>query len=416
MASTTALTLRPAEGWRSLTLGWWIAAIAPLAAAAVAFVLILDAQLLRLFSVSAPSWDLGFHQQLLWSLANGHGWSSSFEYGHNFIGIHLEPILLPIAAIELAWPSPVVPLVFAAAGLAATAPAAFLMFRAMLPDRPAARWLALAIAFPMPFWAAMQQAGAEQFHPEHLALPFGMLAVWAGLRARPWLLWTLAILVISCKEDQTYTAFVIGLLIWRVGPDAMRPHGRRIMVLSVAWLVILGGLLEELVRGGTGRLALHYAIVVMFPLIVAAGFGARRLLAMDVKRIRLPAASLLAAAVPALVIGLVFGEVPPAFGADQWLYTRTPAVDRLLAATRVIPPNAPVYADNGAAVWLANRQSIQVLGSDLPPDRYIVVDRQDWAHRLQASAARADIIAKLEASGRRLLVDDGRFQVWSPPG
>jgi uncharacterized membrane protein len=486
MASTTALTLRPAEGWRSLTIGWWIAAIAPLAAAAVAFVWILDAQLLRLFSVSAPSWDLGFHQQLLWSLANGHGWSSSFEYGHNFIGIHFEPILLPIAAVEVVWPSPVVPLVFAAAGLGATAPAAFLMFRAMLPDRPAARWLALAIAIPMPFWAAMQQAGAEQFHPEHLALPLGMLAVWAGLRARPWLLWPLTILVLSCKEDQTYTAFVIGLLIWRVGPEAMRPHGRRIMILAVAWLVVLGGLLEELVRGGTGyspdvayywwvanpgdsnfflrniarpdawlvlsgllaslallpllaprwlllilpplfanlmsshdaqgRMALHYAMVVMFPLIVAAGFGARRLLAMDVKRIRLPAAALLAAAVPALAIGLLFGEVPPALGADQWLYTRPPAVDRLLAAARVIPPNAPVYADNGAAVWLANREWIQVLGSDLPPDRYIVVDRQDWAHRLQASNARADIIAKLEASGRRLLVDDGRFQVWSPPG
>src|SRR6267378_6488523 len=105
----------------------------------------LDSQLVRLYSVSAPSWDLGQTQQLLWSLANGHGWSSSFEYGHNFIGIHLEPILLPIAAIELVWPSPVVPLVFAAAGLASTAPAAFLMFRAMLPDRPAARWLALAI-------------------------------------------------------------------------------------------------------------------------------------------------------------------------------------------------------------------------------------------------------------------------------
>jgi uncharacterized membrane protein len=463
-----------------------MATTAPLAAAAIAFVWILNAQLLRLFSVSAPSWDLGFHQQILWSLANGHGWTSSFEYGHNFVGIHLEPILLPIAAIEHLWPSPVVPLVFAAAGLAATAPAAFLMFRALLPDGPAGRWLALGLAIPMPFWAATQQAGAEQFHPEHMALPFAMLAVWAGLRAKPWLLWTLAILVLSCKEDQTYTAFVVGLVVWRVGPQPMRAHGRRVMILALAWLVIGGGLLEELVRGGAGYspdiayywwvvnphdsnfflrnvthpdawlvlagilasllglplfaprwlllvvpplfanlmsshdaqglLHLHYALLVMFPLIVAAGFGARRLLAMEAKRIGLPAAAWLAAGVPALAIGLLFGEVPPAFGADQWLYTRPPAADRLLAATRVIPPDAPVYADNGAAVWLANRESIQVLGSDLPPDRYIVVDRQDWAHRLQASTARADIIAKLEASGRRLLVDDGRFQVWGPPG
>ena len=105
MASTTALALRPAEGWRSLTLGWWIAAIAPLAAAAVAFVLILDAQLLRLFSVSAPSWDLGFHQQLLWSLANGHGWSSSFEYGHNFIGRADDQVKITITTNEGASPA-----------------------------------------------------------------------------------------------------------------------------------------------------------------------------------------------------------------------------------------------------------------------------------------------------------------------
>src|SRR4030088_3666540 len=101
MASTTALALRPAEGWRSLTLGWWIAAIAPLAAAAVAFVLILDAQLLRLFSVSAPSWDLGFHQQLLWSLANGHGWARSFQQGNNIIDTQIKPILQPIPALDL---------------------------------------------------------------------------------------------------------------------------------------------------------------------------------------------------------------------------------------------------------------------------------------------------------------------------
>jgi hypothetical protein len=87
-----------------------------------------------------------------------------------------------------------------------------------------------------------------------------------------------------------------------------------------------------------------------------------------------------------------------------------------MAAAKVIPADAPVYADDGAAVWLANRRQIQVLPSELPPDRYIVIDRQDWAHRKQAATARADTIALLAASGRRLLFDDGRFQVWSPLG
>src|ERR1700680_5105190 len=128
----TALRLRRTDARQAQTLQWLVTTSAPLAAAAIAFVWILNSQLLRLLSVSAPSWDLGQTQQLLWSLANGYGWTSSFEYGHNFVGIHLEPILLPIAAVESVWPSPVVPLVFSAAGFAALAPAAFLMLRGLL--------------------------------------------------------------------------------------------------------------------------------------------------------------------------------------------------------------------------------------------------------------------------------------------
>src|SRR5260370_3964890 len=146
------LDLASSQRARARPLVWWITYPAPLVTAAVAFIWILNTQHLRLYSVSAPSWDLGQTQQLLWSLANGYGWTSSFEYGHNFLGIHLEPVLLPIAAVERIWPSPVVPLVFAAAGLAATAPPAFLLLRSLLHEHRRAAWLAASRAFPMPFW------------------------------------------------------------------------------------------------------------------------------------------------------------------------------------------------------------------------------------------------------------------------
>jgi uncharacterized membrane protein len=483
-AMTVAVRLGSARREKTQPLIWWATYSAPLVAAGAGFVWILNTQLLRLYSVSAPSWDLGQTQQLLWSLGNGRGWTSSFEYGHNFLGIHLEPILLAVAAVDRLWPSPVVPLIFSAAGLAATAPAAFLMFRALLPPSRVSTWLAIGLAIPMPFWEATQQAAASQFHPENLALALAMLAVWAGLRAKPWVLWPLAVLVLSCKEDQTYTAFVVGLVVWRVGPPTIRAHGRRVMILAALWLVLGVGMFQFLIRGtgyspdvayywwvanpaepnyflrdllrpdawlvlgglvlslaglpllaprwlllvippllaslasshdAQGRLAQHYVMIVMFPLIVAAAFGARRVLEMPSVRTRLSPAALLATALPALAIGFFAGELPPALRADSWLFTRTPAVDRLLTATSVIPPDAPVYADDGSAVWLANRDLIQVMGSDVPPDRYIVIDRQDWKHRKQASIARGDVIAILAASGRHLLVDDGRFQVWGPP-
>src|ERR1035437_1441700 len=170
----------------------WPAPVPPLVlglSSLVAFAWILHTQLQRLYGLTAPSWDTAQGQQLIWSLASGHGWASSYEQGANFLGIHLELVLLPIAAVERLWPNPSVPLVFAAAGLAATAPAAFLMLRALLPERPGSPWLALAMAAPMPLWAATQEAARDQFHPETMALAMAMLALWAGLRQKRALLW-----------------------------------------------------------------------------------------------------------------------------------------------------------------------------------------------------------------------------------
>jgi hypothetical protein len=119
-------------------------------------------------------------------------------------------------------------------------------------------------------------------------------------------------------------------------------------------------------------------------------------------------------AVPVLIVGFAAGALPPALGANQWLYERLPAVDRLLAATKVIPVGAPVYADDGAAVWLTDRTQIGILYDRPQPGFYVVIDRQAWGHRGDRFMARSDEIALMSATGRRLLVDDGRFQVWSP--
>jgi hypothetical protein len=294
----------------------------------------------------------------------------------------------------------------------------------------------------------------------------------------------LVVAVLCCKEDQTYTAFVIGLLMVHFGGERMRSHGRRVMMLAGAWLVIGVALLAKLAAGaatpgliyywwmlrGSGpnyfliaisrpdawlvmagilagllalpllaprwlllavpplaasllsdhdpmeRLQAHYVLIVVFPLIVAAAVGGRRLLERKNLPRFSPAPILVAAALPALLIGFVGGRLPPSLAAEQWLYEQPAAADRLLAATRVIPPNAQVYADDGAAVWLSNRVHVGILFDNSSPDSYVVIDRDAYAHRGDPSPGRAAAIAQMEQSGRRLLVDDGRFQVWSPVG
>jgi hypothetical protein len=333
----------------------------------------------------------------------------------------------------------------------------------------------------MPFWAATQEAARDQFHPENLALALAMLAAWAGLREKRVLLWLLVIAVLACKEDQAYTAFVIGFLVWRVGSPRMRRHGQRVITFALAWLLVSAALITVLSNGAETpglayywwvalpgpnyfvlaitrpdawlmlagllisllglpllaprwlllvlpplaanllsshdpqqRLQQHYVLIIMFPLIVAAGIGARTLLEKRTLPAWLPAPALLALAVPAVLIGFLGGRLPPALGAEQWLYSQPPATDRLLAVTTVIPQGAPVFADDGAVVWLTDRTLVAIWYDQPTPDRYVVIDRQSFAHRGDPVAGRADAIAQLQASGRRLLADDGRFQVWSP--
>ena len=133
-------------------------------AAAAAFAWTLHADLQRLYGMTSSAWDLAYDQQVIWNVSVGQGFYSSFARA-DFLGIHFELIFVVLAAVEKFWASPVVLLIFSSAGLAATAPAAYLFFRAILPtDRAESQWLAVALALPIPFWFSIQEA-ARDFAP-----------------------------------------------------------------------------------------------------------------------------------------------------------------------------------------------------------------------------------------------------------
>src|SRR2546422_10865308 len=111
---------------------WWVFPAIPLLAGALAFAWTLHADLQRLYGLTGSAWDLAYDQQVIWNISQGQGFYTSFARA-NFLGIHLELILTVLAAVERFWPSPTVLLIFSSAGLPATAPAAYLFFRALLP-------------------------------------------------------------------------------------------------------------------------------------------------------------------------------------------------------------------------------------------------------------------------------------------
>ena len=483
--ATNVLIVPSAERDQATREAWWIYPSIPLLSAAISFAWILHGNLQRLYGMTGSAWDLAHSQQVIWNISTGQGFYTSFQRT-NFLGIHFELIFVALGAVEKVWPNPAVLLIYASAGLASAAPAAFLFFRAMLPaDRAASPWLAVALSAPLPFWAATQEAARDFFHPENLALTFALLAGWAGIRGRSVLMWAFCVLTLTCKEDQVYTVGVIGLLMSAYGAPQIKKHWRFIVYLAGAWFLIGPGILQTMIRQGgysdfsyyawlvgldpshpasgesilaaifrlepllivagiiaslfllpllaprwlllaippyiadvlSGHnpeylLRLHYVLLLLFPLMVAAAIGARKLLAMR----SLQPTTALAAMIAVLLLGLGSGRFPPAVGADLSLYSRPNTVAELSKATARIPLNAPVSADNGLAVWLANRHTIDDFPSHLDGSYYVVLDQQPYYSGPVTRAERQAALDALPGSGRRVLYDDGRFQVWSPIG
>ena len=146
--------------------------------------------------------------------------------------------------------------------------------------------------------------------------------------------------------------------------------------------------------------------------MVAGGLGGRRLL--QLRSIK-PAVAL-AAMLPALILGLGMGRFPPALLSHQNLYSRPNSVSQLATATSMIPRDAPVNADAGLAAWLANRHTINDFPDKLDASCYVVIDLDLYVGRTTNRIKRQQAADALATSGRRVLYDDGRFQVWSPAG
>lgn len=455
----------------------------PLVAAAVAFAWMLHGELQRLYGMTATAWDLAYDQQVIWNVSQGQGFYSSFARA-DFLGIHLELIFVVLAAIEKFWPSPVVLSIFSTAGLAATAPAAYLFFRSLLPaDRAATPWLAVALSTPIPFWAATQEAARDFFHPENMALALALMAAWAGLRGYRIVMWLFCLLTLTCKEDQVYTVGVIAIFMSQYGAPPIKKHWRLILYLAAAWFLIGTGIIQQHIRNGgysdfvyyswlfgidpsmpvtpvtlaeavfrpeallvvaivvasmfalpliawrwlvlvippyladvlsshdpQNVLHLHYVLLLLFPLIVAGGVGARKFLELR----SLQPAVALAMILPAFVLGWGTGRFPPALDANSSLYSRPNTVSELLNATAMIPATAPVNADDALAVWLANRQTINDFPDKLDGSCYVVIDHQAYLSGPTNATRRQQTLDNLPSSGRHLLFDDGRFQVWSP--
>lgn len=178
--------------------------------------------------------DLGNMVQAVWSTLHGRPLETTDIAGRQFVrlGAHVDPILVLLAPLYAAWPSPEALLVAQAVIVASGALPAFWLGRRWLGDER----LALAAAAVYLLYPPLQWAVVTEFHPVTLAAPLLLYCVWAAEERRHVLLGVLAVLAVLTKEQVGLALAVLGL--WMVVRGLGRRYGAVLAAASLAWTAI----------------------------------------------------------------------------------------------------------------------------------------------------------------------------------
>lgn len=199
----------------------------------------------------SSAYDFGFFDQIIWNTSQGRFFETSF-LRYNFLGQHVEPVLLLFAAAYRLLPAPELMLIAQALAGAWAALPLYLAVRRLLASSTAGLLFAAGYLLA----PAFQRAMLFDFHPEVM----GTAAIFACLAflvfARPRLALAAAFSLFLLKEDAAITALGLALLFLLLG---FRRHACYLTAVAVLYLILVPGLLMTAVRGGDGDLQERYA-------------------------------------------------------------------------------------------------------------------------------------------------------------
>ena len=199
---------------------------------------------------NSSAFDLGFFDQVVWNTAHGRWFETTFVQ-YNFLGQHIEPVLLLFAAVYRWRPNVEILLLTQAAAAAWAAVPLYLATRRAL----ASAWAGLLVAAAYLLAPHLHGAVLFDFHPEVMGTA-GIFSAFALLAAgRPG--WALAAVgsLFLLKEEAALAGLGIALVVWLHG---YRRHAIMLLAASALYLVVVVGALMTAVRGGPGDLPARY--------------------------------------------------------------------------------------------------------------------------------------------------------------
>jgi uncharacterized membrane protein len=205
---------------------------------------------LRHHAYRSAAMDFAFFDQIVWNSAHGRWFETSFV-PYNFLGQHVEPVLLLFAALYRIAPAPEWLLVVQALAAGCAAIPLYLLGKRRLTRT----WLAALLAVAYLLSPVLHRAVAFDYHSEVMA-PLFVFSGLALLHADHELAGTAALLgILLLKEDAALVLVGLSLPLWCWG---MRRAAVVAGVAGFAWIVLVVGLFMPAVRGEQSDLEGRY--------------------------------------------------------------------------------------------------------------------------------------------------------------
>ena len=189
------------------------------------------------------TWDLYFFDDVLYAISHGDLSGSSTILGHPVLADHVSYILYPLSLFYLISPDLQWLFAFEALALAAGGWAVEVVGRQAGLSVPRAQLLVMVyLLHPIVFNQIY-----PSFHPEVLAVPALLVAVWAAREGSPRWFGVALLVTLGCKWTLSITVAALGA--WLLCFDKRRPYGLAALlagivwgVVSVAWILPMSGL------------------------------------------------------------------------------------------------------------------------------------------------------------------------------
>jgi uncharacterized membrane protein len=197
-------------------------------AAGITAILLCDIKLYQHFSLQTHAFDFGIFANVCWNTLHGRFLYDSVK-GASYFADHFQPILFLLSGVLLAWNNTGVFMLVQALGFAFGIPP---LFR-LTEKATGSRILAVGLCLVYLTRPAFNRLNVGDFHPETLAAPILLWALWFLDQEKPVAFWACCLLSLSLKEDAPVGLAALGLAL-AFTKTGWRKTGGTLLVVSIA--------------------------------------------------------------------------------------------------------------------------------------------------------------------------------------